>query len=109
MSGFCISPRIAHLDILRRLYGYLSKMRFASTRIRLEEPDYSNIPEHQYDWTYTVYRKTKELLPHDAPEPLGKYITLSHYVDANPTHEVTTGKSVTGILHLINTTLRLVL
>jgi hypothetical protein len=44
------------------------------------------------------------VLPKDAPEPLGKYVTLSHYVDANLIHDVTTGKSVTGILHLINKT-----
>jgi hypothetical protein len=44
------------------------------------------------------------VLPKDAPEPLGKYVTLSHYIDANLMHDVTTGKSVTGILHLINKT-----
>jgi hypothetical protein len=41
------------------------------------------------------------VLPKDFPEPLGKHITLSHYVDANLMHD---GKSVTGILHLINKT-----
>jgi hypothetical protein len=44
------------------------------------------------------------VLPNDAPEPLGKYVTLSHYVDANLMHDVTAKKSVTGILHLINKT-----
>jgi hypothetical protein len=51
-----------------------------------------------------VYGKIKELLPKDAPEPLGKYVTLSHYVDANLMHDITSGKSVTGILHLVNKT-----
>jgi hypothetical protein len=72
-------------------------MRFSSIRVRTEEPDYSDVPEHQYDWTYTVYGNTNEVLPEDVPEPLGKYITLSNYVDANLMHDVTTGKSVTGI------------
>jgi hypothetical protein len=53
---------------------------------------------------YTVYGKTKEVLPQDAPEPLGKYVTLSHYVDSNLMHDITMGKSVTGILHHINKT-----
>jgi hypothetical protein len=61
-------------------------MRFASIRVRTEESDYSNVPDHQYDWMYTVYGNTKEVLPKDAPEPLGKYVTLSHYVDANARH-----------------------
>jgi hypothetical protein len=77
MSGFHIAPRIGHLERLRRIYGYLSKMRFASIHVRTEEPDYSDVPDHQYDWTYMVYGNTKEVLPNDAPEPLGKYVTLS--------------------------------
>jgi hypothetical protein len=79
-------------------------MRFASIDVRTEEPDYSDIPDHQYDWTYTVYGNIKEVLPKDAPEPLGKHVTLLHYVDTNLMHDVTTGKSATEILHLINKT-----
>jgi hypothetical protein len=32
------------------------------------------------------------------------YVTLSHYVDANFMHDKTTGRSITGILHLANKT-----
>jgi hypothetical protein len=104
MSGFCIAPRIGHLKRLQRIYGSLSKMQFASIRVRTEEPDFSDISDPEYDWTYAVYVKVKELLPKDVPEPLYKYITLSHYVDANLMHDITSGKSVTGILHLVNKT-----
>jgi hypothetical protein len=104
MSGFHIAPRIGHLKRLQQIYGDLSKMQFASIRVRTEEPDFSDIPNPEYDWAYTVYGKTKELLPKDAPEPLGKYVTLSYYVDANWMHDITSGKSVTGILHLVNKT-----
>jgi hypothetical protein len=31
-------------------------------------------------------------------------VTLSHYVDANLMHDIATGRSVTGILHLLNKT-----
>jgi hypothetical protein len=51
-----------------------------------------------------VYGKVKELLPKDAPEPLGNYVTLSHYVDAKLMHDITSGKSVTVSLHLVNKT-----
>ena len=50
----------------------------------------------------TVYGELKEILPTDAPEPLGEFVTLTHYVNANLMHDMTTGKSVTGILHLLN-------
>jgi hypothetical protein len=102
MSGFRMAPRIGHLNKLRRIYGYLLKMKHASIRVRTEEPDYSDLPENTYDWTYTVYGKVEELLPVDASEPLGNYVTLTHYVDANLMHDVATGRSVTGILHLVN-------
>jgi hypothetical protein len=60
MSGFRIAPRVGHLDRLQRIYRYLSKMRFASIRVRTEEPDYSNISDPDYDWTNIVYGKVKE-------------------------------------------------
>jgi Reverse transcriptase (RNA-dependent DNA polymerase) len=72
LSGFRIAPRIGHLKRLQRIYGYLSKMRFTSIRVRTEEPNFSDIPDPEYDWAYTVYGKIKQLLPKDAPEPLGK-------------------------------------
>jgi hypothetical protein len=104
MSGFRIAPRKGHLERLKRIYGYHSKMRHASIRIRTEEPDYSDIPDLNHDWPRSVYGEISETLPHDAPEPLEKYVTLTHYVDANLMHNITTGRSVTGILHLINKT-----
>jgi hypothetical protein len=39
LSGFCAAPQKGHLDRVKRIYGYLSKMRHASIRIRVEEPD----------------------------------------------------------------------
>jgi hypothetical protein len=69
-------------------------MRYVSICVNTEEPDFSDIPDHQYDWTYAVFGKTKELLPKDTPEPLGKHVTLSRYLDANLMHDVKTGKLV---------------
>ena len=44
------------------------------------------------------------MIPNDAPTPLGNYVTLTHYVDANLMHDIATGRSVTGILHFLNKT-----
>ena len=79
-------------------------MKHASIRVRTEEPDYSDLPDNAHDWTYSVYGQIEELLPADAPESLGKHVTLTHYVDANLMHDIATGISVTGILHLVNKT-----
>jgi hypothetical protein len=104
MSGFRMAPRVEHINRLKRNYGYLLKMKHPSIRIRTEEPDSSDLPGNVHDWAYTVYGKVEELLPMDAPEPLGNYVTLSHYVDANLMIDIAMGRSVTGILHLINKT-----
>ena len=103
MSSFRIAPRRGHLDRVKRIIGYLSKMRHAVIRVRTDEPDYSDLPDPQYDWT-EIYGDVKEEIPSDAPEPLGKWVTLSHFLDANLMHDILTGRSVTGILHLLNQT-----
>jgi hypothetical protein len=72
--------------------------------VRTEEPDYSDLPDMKYDWSRSVYGELFEVLPTDAPPPLGNHVTLTHYVDANLMHDVITGRSVTGILHLANKT-----
>ena len=104
LSSFRAMPRVGHLERAKRLCGYLAKMKHAAIRVRTEEPDYSDIPEFEYDWSKSVYGDVTELLPTDAPEPLGKFVTLSHFFDANLMHDIVTGRSVTGILHLVNKT-----
>ena len=79
-------------------------MKHASIRFRTGLPDYSDVTEPVYDWADSVYGNPTEIVPHDAPEPLGKPVILTHYVDANLYHCMLTGRSVTGILHLINGT-----
>ena len=79
-------------------------MRHAAIRVRTDEPDYSDLPDIEYDWSKSVYGEIKEIIPHGAPKPLGKFVTLTHYVDANLMHDMATGRSVTGILHLANKT-----
>ena len=51
-----------------------------------------------------MYGNVKEAIPEDMPEPLGKSVLLTHYVDANLYHDFTTGRALTGLLHFINGT-----
>jgi hypothetical protein len=41
-------------------------------------------------------------VPKDAPKPLGKPVTMTHYQDVNLYHDIITGQSVTAILHFLN-------
>jgi hypothetical protein len=45
ISGFMIAHRKGHLERLKRIYGYLSKMRRACIRVCTEEPDHSDVPD----------------------------------------------------------------
>jgi hypothetical protein len=105
MSRFRAAPRIGHLNRLKRMYGYLKKLASAAIRVRLLEPDLGELPEQIFDWCHSVYGSVQELLPKDAPKPLGKAVTKITYTDANLYHDILTGRSVTGILHLWNQTL----
>jgi len=105
MSSFRAAPREGHLQRLHRIYGYLSKMKHAAIRFRPGLPDHSDQPANEYEWEKTVYKDAKEILPGDAPEPRGPPIVTTSYVDANLCHDMTTGKSVTGIIHFVNKTI----
>jgi len=104
MSGFRVAPRQGHMDRIKRVYGYLMRFRDATIRIRTDKPDYSDVADPQYDWARTVYGDIQEIIPADAPKPLGEAVVHTCYVDANLLHCLVTGRSVTGVLHFWNQT-----
>ena len=104
MSGFRTAPRVGHLERLKRICGYLCKMKHGYIRIRTDPPDYSDLHEAHYDWARTVYGDVTEEKPRNAPRPLGKPVVLTSYVDANLYHDMITGRSVSAVLHFINQT-----
>jgi hypothetical protein len=104
MSSYRSAPRIGHLQRAKRMVSYLMRFSDATIRFRTAEPDYSDLAPRPSQWDTSVYEGASEDIPHDAPKPLGKYALLTHYVDANLYHDWVTGRSVTGILSLINKT-----
>ena len=104
MSGFRVAPKEGHLERVKRIVGYLSKMRDGVCRFRVEEPDLTDVVTTDGDWTHSVCGDVKEAVPDNALEPKGKYVTTITHVDANLYHDFTSGKAVTGILHLVNKT-----
>jgi len=102
MSRFRVAPRKGHLERLKRMYGYLKKFSSAALRVRVGLNDFNELPSQDFDWCHTVYGDVHELMPTDAPKPLGNPVTTITYVDANLYHDMLTGRSVTGILHICN-------
>jgi hypothetical protein len=105
MSSFRVSPRHGHLDRLKRIYGYLKRNPDGAIRFRTGIPDHESreLPQ-QYDWINSIYGPNKEELPPNMPTPLGKPFRTTTYADANLMHCLVTGRSVSGILHLVNQT-----
>jgi hypothetical protein len=72
-------------------------------------PDYSDLEEVQCDWDYSIYTDNMDggnnnHKPTDLPPALGGTVITTTYVDANLLHWLVTGRSSTGILHLVNGT-----
>ena len=104
MSRFRAALRQGHMDRLKRIYSYVIRTKDYAIRFRTEQPDYSFLPNQDFDWTYSVYGDVHEVLPDDMPEPLGEAVTTTTTMDANLNHCLATGKSLTGCLHFVNKT-----
>jgi uncharacterized small protein (DUF1192 family) len=105
MSSFRAAPKEGHLERLKRIYGYLRKHPEGAIRFRTSIPQNDKMfcmPE--YDWMYTIYGNCEEEIPPGLPTPKGKTVRMTTFVDANLMHCKVTGKSATGVLHLVNQT-----
>ena len=98
----CVECDLAEPESLAFLGG--SAPGLVDGILSLHVPDYSKLPHKEYDWQRTVYGGAKEEIPHDIPEPKGKHVTTTTYVDANLHHDQVTGKTVTACLHMVNAT-----
>ena len=90
------------MDRLKRIYAYAMRTKDYAVRFRTDQPVYSFLPEQDFDWTYSVYGDVHEILPDEMPEPLGKAVVPTTTMDANLSHCLATGKSLTGCLHFDN-------
>jgi len=103
MGGFRCQPRIGHLNRLKRIFGFLKQFKSCSIKFRTDIPDYSEYPEEKYDWTY-VYGKVEEEIPYNMPKAKGSEVLITMFADASLYHDQVTGRSVTGLLMLLNKT-----
>jgi hypothetical protein len=105
MSSFRVAPRQGHLDRLKQMYGYLKRQPDGAIRFRTGIPDHeSNGMPHKYEWITSAYGPLTEELPYNMPEPLGKPFRTTTYADANLMHCLVTGRSMSGIIQMVNQT-----
>ena len=89
MSRFRLDLKVGHIERMKRIYGYLSRTKQYDLRFRTDEPNYMHLPDLEYDWT-RIYGYVLEEIPKDAPEPLGKSLTTTTFLDANLLHDLIT-------------------
>ena len=104
MSKFRAPPRQGHMDRLKRIYYYAIRTKDYAIRFRTDQPDYSFLPDQDFDWMYSVYGDVQEILPDDMPEPLDNAVVTMTTMDANLNCCLATGKSLAGCLHFANKT-----
>ena len=106
MSRFKAAPTKGHLERFKRIHAYVVRAKDYAIRLRVHHPDYSYLPEQNFNWTHTIHGDVKEIIPEDIAEALGKTLTTTPTttVDANLNHCLDTGRSLTGCLHFVNQT-----
>jgi len=69
-----IAPRKGHLEGTQCIYGYLVNFRNVNIWIRVDEPDYSDLPDQTHEWLlHFVYGDVKESVPLNIQEALGNF------------------------------------
>ena len=58
----------------QRIYAYAIRTKDYAVRFKTNQPDYSFLPEQNFNWTYSVCDNVHEILPDDMPEQLGKAV-----------------------------------
>ena len=103
LSRFMNAPREGHLQAAERVLGYLNtyiKGRIIYDTAYLEQ---EMLLSDEHNWT-EFYPDAEEKLVPNAPEPKGKKVRVTVYVDADHAHDQVTRRSVTGIILFLNNT-----
>ncbi|MGH7955350.1 MAG: Ty1/Copia family ribonuclease HI [Gloeomargaritales cyanobacterium] len=104
LSRFSCAPRKGHLDMAKRIFGYLKKFPKKGYVIHPLPPKV-DIPieslKHDFGHQYDYF--TEELDPR-FPEPLLQELEINIFADADHGHDKTTGRSITGILAMVGST-----
>ena len=100
LSQYLAAPRQGHLEAAYHVFAFLKrrpvvKMVFDPTDVNLDESVFHNI--NREDW-YEFYGNVQEELPHRMPEPRGKAVQITCFVDSDHAGNVVTRRSHTGIL-----------
>src|SRR5688500_14503421 len=100
-----MKPREGHYLALQRVFGYLRQRPYGKILIDVNDiPVRENLDlKGKADWS-EFYPDATEDLPLNRPEPKGKSVTFTSFVDADHARDKVIRRSVIGIVTLINNT-----
>jgi len=102
MAPYSASPRVGHIEALYTIFSYLMMHDELALAFDATKPDIDESAFQEVDWK-DLYGEVEEELPPKMPEPLGRPVTISCFVDANHAGNVVTRWSHSGVLiFLIN-------
>ena len=100
LSSYLVSPRQGHLDAVYNIFGYLKRHGRSSLYFDYSEPNFDPNKFIKQSWE-DFYGDIREEIPPNMPEPLGKAMSLSAFVDADHAGNLVTRRSQTGFFIFI--------
>jgi len=97
MAPYSASPRVGHIEALYNIFSYLMMHDESALAFDATKPDIDESAFQEVDWK-DFYGEVEEELPSKIPEPLGRPVTISRFVDANHAGNVVTRWSHSGVL-----------
>ena len=102
MAAYNACPRVGHMESVMHIFSYLS----CHERSRLVFDDaYADHPMPEKAEWHEFYPDATDLIPPDMPEPRGKPVQITMFVDASHAANVVTRQSRTGVLIYCNMSL----
>eukprot|EP00546_Thalassionema_frauenfeldii_P003040 CAMPEP_0178938862 /NCGR_PEP_ID=MMETSP0786-20121207/26565_1 /TAXON_ID=186022 /ORGANISM="Thalassionema frauenfeldii, Strain CCMP 1798" /LENGTH=311 /DNA_ID=CAMNT_0020617625 /DNA_START=899 /DNA_END=1834 /DNA_ORIENTATION=- len=103
LSQYQASPRDGHMQQLLHIFPYLRKKPKISLYMDpgLPNIDYSLFQTNKDDFK-EYYRDAKEIMPHCMPEPRGRPVITTAYLDASFGSNKVTRRSHTGFIIFVN-------
>ena len=106
LSRCSAAPRRGHLELARKVFGYLRKYPRKGHVINPTPPvvdkKHENV-ELNHDFGYQCHCFQEDLDP-QFPDPLVPESDINIFVDANHAHDKVTGRSITGLISFIGST-----
>ena len=99
LSSFLAAPRMGHIEAILHIYAYLRQ--HDRSRVVFDSDTVDHGEYVRPDWT-DFYPDAREAVPTDAPEPRGKAVQSTCFVDADHASDRVSRRSRSGVLIYLN-------